>query len=1078
MKIKLSKYNSKRSANTNIRLNVDMSRNGQLLPLGKMAMMINEEEIYQQERANCNKIRLITTINPICSNVLYNKLTEVVYNEGSIDDCYLLNMACSEPFKQEGNNLMYKNKINTVVDAIRDTQLTRFDEYTYHCGLDIFNNHILRSQTFKTVCLPKNSTETNEFNTIMDMMRTSEGNNVRGYKNNEHTMSKGEANMDLHLYTSDDILSFNESINENLVEENGWVGFNNASTMKVYSGLTISDFSPYKNEVDIFNISKVINNKSACDFICLAPEKDLFSFTPKYNKFQHRLEKNWNYQLTYPSSSTTKVSFIREETNSLKIVYYNDQYKHSNGTNCLKIYSISKHGLNVDDRVNIYNGNTIAIRNSRVIFIENEHTFLCELGSQTLSRYMIDLNSEVWKEFESTQLVRGSALPFAEEYNLIKNVTENFLNAVIQDGYENAGSIIKIPYIENELMIYCNKVNWDLYINDATDAHDTITVQGVSPIDGVTTGGQYNQGENSITFALQVDSEQEVIVETTPSGSSKSARVKIIIPKAPTRDKIAKKFYVQPTGIVNMDEEALDVSYKQVINGEEVEYYVRIFSVLPNWKEAKEKPTEYNIYKDGSTLISDNQIEFNNNIGTVGFAKNIYGDDISQIVFTDDINIEGLKDNLGRPLSEIYLTILKNNKGYKEWYDENNWGKSNGTYTGKLNETIAPEIEFSHVFGKLNCGLNLSPNAIILDETEKRGHITAMNNVYEGEEGAEGFTPYMSLKGLPKLGDSTTDEIDPNNDKHFYGDLCCLSRIVYAEKTIDDIMFRFNTAQRELGTHPKNDGFCSGITYDEITRDDYDAETTYNYVTTWTFPLDFHQSGEDANATKESIPTDWWNYYPCARPEGYCYKAHYKIPIKTYSQELESQYPKTSYIKNLKIESITSDNSTIYGILSTKKENYFELNDSFVFYDDITDSSYLGFITEIQSRFQFKFKLAWDKNRNFTDEVKLNQVRLLRKDETIPSYALLTQDGTCRYVWRWLLQNGEDKYRNTEVYPFTNGAFYVNQQINFYLKRQDPLSYMAEYSTFEFNDGVFNIESNKITTKNDDSYKSEKEILC
>ena len=49
----------------------------------------------------------------------------------------------------------------------------------------------------------------------------------------------------------------------------------------------------------------------------------------------------------------------------------------------------------------------------------------------------------------------------------------------------------------------------------------------------------------------------------------------------------------------------------------------------------------------------------------IAFSKNIYNDNITEIVFTDDINIGSLKDNLGRPLTDIYFTII-NNQGYKE----------------------------------------------------------------------------------------------------------------------------------------------------------------------------------------------------------------------------------------------------------------------------------------------------------------------------------------------------------------------------------------------------------------------------
>ena len=40
----------------------------------------------------------------------------------------------------------------------------------------------------------------------------------------------------------------------------------------------------------------------------------------------------------------------------------------------------------------------------------------------------------------------------------------------------------------------------------------------------------------------------------------------------------------------------------------------------------------------------------------LAFAKNIYSDNLSQVVFTDDINIKLLKDNLGR-MEEFTLGV-------------------------------------------------------------------------------------------------------------------------------------------------------------------------------------------------------------------------------------------------------------------------------------------------------------------------------------------------------------------------------------------------------------------------------------
>ena len=1037
MKILLNKNRGKRSSNQTMKMNIGIRGNNKLLPLEKIATTINEESVYQSEREKCTKVRLITTINPICSNVLNNKITEVVYREGDTEDCRCLNMGEPSSDWLKGKLLFKKTLIkitqgetqrDIIYNAIRDTQLTRNKDWTYHCGLDIFNNHILRSQTFKTVCLPsKNKTNLYDFNTIDDMMRTIDGTQVMGYKNDGATAKAGVPNINLHLYTYDDILSFQESINQNYIEENGWFGFKNASKMNAYSGVT-------KNmdiqSIDVCNINSVINNKLSCEFIHLAPEKDLFSFTPKYNKYQNRFEKNWHYYITYPSSATTEVPYIRAKTNSLKAIYFNDKFQNSNGTHGLKIYGITKHGLNVGDIVNIYNGDTIILQNSSVVLIENEYDFVCDLGSTVLSEYNVNINTPLWRKiYNDDEITDISYLPFElEELSDLK----------IKD--KNTGEVLKtIP--SQDRIISITKNGWKLNVSETTK---------------VEYGGT--------TYYIKEKEEDEVIDESTI----------IIIPAGIKR----MEYDIQQDGTVIFDEQPFDISYKQVVNGEEVEYYVRIFSKLPNWKFAKEKPTEFNIYKQGSTMIADNQgYGFNNEIGTLGFAKNIYNDDITQIVFNEDIDINGLKDNLGRPLTDIYLTILKNNKGYKEWYyHQDNWKN------GKLDKN-GENIEFSHMFGKLNCGFNLSPTALVLPNDKCVGHIIGMNNLFEDNIGISGLTN-INIQDP----DQATDEIFIEDDVHFYGDLCCLSRVAYAEKTIDDAMFRFNTSQRELGSTYENDVY-NHISYDEITKDDYDyndatrplskTRSTINKTNSIKLTTKYTIPTERSIEEVDGVPSDWEDFNPCVRPEGYCYKAHYKIPIKTYSQELESQYPKNVYLQQApRIDEIMDidGEKVIYGSMKTNKNNYFEQYDVFVLYDDVDDVYYHGEVLNITNLQEFDFCLYASKNP--FENINFNRFRLLRKDATIPKHALLTNDGTCRYVWRWILPYGDDKFKTDKEYPFTNGAFYINQNINFYLKRQDPDKHMDTYRYLDFDDEPFNIEANKTTKQNDNTYKSEGEMTC
>jgi hypothetical protein len=80
---------------------------------------------------------------------------------------------------------------------------------------------------------------------------------------------------------------------------------------------------------------------------------------------------------------------------------------------------------------------------------------------------------------------------------------------------------------------------------------------------------------------------------------------------------------------------------KRLYFGNEVTYYFRKFKKI-NGFESKSQLTKdsYECYP-------------------LAFSQTIYQDQNYQVVFNDDIDVEGLTDNLGRPLSELYLTIIK-----------------------------------------------------------------------------------------------------------------------------------------------------------------------------------------------------------------------------------------------------------------------------------------------------------------------------------------------------------------------------------------------------------------------------------
>ena len=75
---------------------------------------------------------------------------------------------------------------------------------------------------------------------------------------------------------------------------------------------------------------------------------------------------------------------------------------------------------------------------------------------------------------------------------------------------------------------------------------------------------------------------------------------------------------------------------KRVVQNKASQYYVREFKSL-----SSSDYKDYDIYP-------------------AAFGVSYYGDKISSFNFKKDIDVEGLVDNLGRPLSELYFTIVKN----------------------------------------------------------------------------------------------------------------------------------------------------------------------------------------------------------------------------------------------------------------------------------------------------------------------------------------------------------------------------------------------------------------------------------
>ena len=1078
-KIFLQGFDSKKSSNTSEGLDVQFKGRRKLLPLNDASEVISQYDQYREEREKCNKIRLTCQVNPICSNVLFNRITEIVHNEGSSAVTFInysLNPSGDSPtgYSPIFDSVIYKpktmsfwnsgemkyqsrdtyvfglqpnKKLSDITDtkhyangviesaihptnAIRDTQLSKNNiGFIYHCGLDFLNNHLVRSNTFKTVCkCPMTDMgEYTAFNTIADLMRTVDGKKVveKLYFPISESSLEGKEYLKLltlHLYEYDDILSYEKTLEERLIPKyNGWVGFYNRPKIKSYS-----DFA----ENDSMEIERPLSYLNSGDFVDMYPGRDLYSFVPKYNNFQKRIEKNWNYCITYPSSSYTPSSSTEpfgdiietnDGLNSLKAIYFDENIRADNGTTQLVIYSIAKHGLSKGDYVNIYK--TFA----------SETYWIQDISGNVISRTFYNLNEaedelEILKHQYSAQTVcGGSKLVEPDE---VYSASTSMNNEKVLDNAEVAEIVDDYIFMVFNSNTQISK-NWVYLADNEKDGRVPITVDGVS----------YTMDDRWPYF------------------------------KNPSKP---YKYYVINNSYVNFDDTAQNISYKKTYGDIECDYYIRIFSKLPNFKFASgDTSSEYEIYRqreNGETMLStyqDKKYDFENHISRLAFAKNIYTDEVGELVFTDDIDISNIHDNLGRPLTSLYLTIIKNNKGYKEWYGYDWNNKMGGEWaTNKIN-TEFENVEFSHCFGPVTCGIKTSDETIYdnsIRNIVRINNIDRLNigydvNLINGNKKIEDRCYYSSTNNRIIV---EAREIWYDIDNHFYGDLCYYDNYNAIERHIQYVNHRVNTAQRELISEKAKQYFESYV-YDEIKTDDYDAGDAYSIET----------------VTREG----------CTKlPEGYYYNPHYEIPIKTFDK-LQTITPDFLTIRQFKQENKTEGLYTFV----TLQQHFLSDGDKAMLYDTISDRYYklIAVSGKTDNYRTFTCRVYDEKTDKLTNityanstieelstqkpmaSIKVQSFKLFKMDNLgVPSYARILKDGTCRIIWRNVLNNGFNKSDDSiEEYPFTNGAFYVNRRIDLFVRRQDP------YNNYHLYDAT-DIEGNITDMTKEDNYIKEADIEC
>lgn len=883
-KIRLNKTNSVNSVNKDNMVDVEFQQTtNPYMFTTDIKDIIDQYEVFEAERANCTNYRLITTIKPFCSNVLFNPITEIVYKEGS-DDCIVADDYASINF----DNLVKYNKLSatdvakiygskepTRAQMIRDTEYSRKEiNFEYHPGTDIFNNHILRNTSFKIVN-PTTNKGGNDFNTISDFLRRYDTEPIDYNKRTSITDTKTRQKK--HLYDADDILSMQngDAIHNNLMEENGWFGFVNKSSV-------IAKKNENKKWVDE-GFNKVINNRESCEFIDMYPDRTLFSFNPKYNPYRHRPEYNWDLFLTYP---------------------YENDYNNVLISGGLLVKSI-------------------------------------ELAFNSVGRRIV-----LFSTYTKHNLSIGTAFNLYINENKIENILVNSL------------------------------------------------------------GNVKKEDEEHYFYTTQIDIISDILGKITE------------IDEDTDNDEINKQ--IKDTGTT--------FRLKHIVNGYESEYYIRKFKKLPNLNKIVNKEDELTLDKsycvnEFEEWIKDKPNDFDKEQYQLAFSSTIYNDNNTQVTWTDGINIDNILDNRGRPLTEIYLTVMKRNKGYSKWYTDRDVTNQN--------------IEYSHCFGNISWGFDL-----LSAKSE------AEINLQE------------SLQDVKLIHNVDIDKDIVNADE-FNGDIVEYNVTTCNETILEDCYFRFNTYLRE------NPVDYYTYQYDEITSDDYDV----NEFIVETSLIDPKKENE---------------YEYLKHPEGYYYKAHYRILLKEFG-EIHQESHFDLNIKNVAIRRNEADDST-YVVVQTKLPHHLAANDKIMLCNDNTDEMVDIRVKSVINSNTFTFASINDELDARTvcdilngkyDEDNITY-SLKRYNSNIPFYAEKV-DNTNRYLWRNVNNVGNKDNKVLPEYRFANGYFYIDQDINFFLKRQDPFNEFGLWYNGE-EEEEDNILPNdiigNILKESNYEYKEETEATC
>ena len=948
-------------------INVDLSGKSKLFKKTKIDETMDLYSLYKSEKDSCTRYRMLFVINPVCTNILFNRKTEIVAFEGS-DKCVALSDYAPldsivgtgdtlySTINNRGKNDLRKKDLY-LCNAIKDTEFSHPDlgNLTYHCGADICNNHILRSKDFSfSNHITAKSNSLTCFNTISDIVRTEAGVEETNFVGLTPKVELTSA----HMYGIDTIMTFSESFLSNLYEKDGWFGFDNSSNINIDN----VEYEESRNKTKTISVNRVINNIGPCSFVDLYPDRTLFSAVPKYNNYRHRQEHNWDYCLTYPYSNEKE-----------------------------KLYEINGH-----------------------------------IGDPADTGYL-GMKMVVEKVIRSNSGEKAILFKTSINHNL---------------------------HIGRYINLYMQK--------PGNGSYETVTYEDRIQVIGVGTEAGFDKEKYFAVRESDMPSEIYLIElpeETFYSTNDKGTGGRVLF------------------------------SYRNNVNNMPCDYYIRKFKKIKS-PEVDETTGEY------KNLTYD--------VSKIAFGTNIYGDDMAQIIFNEDVDLKGLLDNRGREVSEIFLTIIKTNRGHDLWYKRSSKNNKIEKVKEETKNKRDESIEYSHCFGKVTSGIEVNDDSEDYNvcklhniDTEKivksARKITGVHNglsVKLTTDSKAYITGTKDIFGNITPPKTIEDDITIDSTDEFFGDIVEFNPNDYTETVLGKIYYRFNTEQRECYYNEE----YFNIFYDEIVQDDFDGisiegysgnvgkERKFKVETKLQNIAERLESKGCSNSSSSEVKNKYYLMAGNLDPEGYYYSPHNRIVVKELADEAsEASVDKFNidtddFTENFVVlnKDNTANSIAIVRVLSTRLYN-FQKGENVMFYNKETQKTVFGTIDTVLGRQSIFVKVRQNdaideiiniKDGNVTIDTSLlpkstigfepdnggvykikSNVLVLYTNIAVPSYAIF-RASTSSYIWRGTM-NISDVTSASTLYniPFSNGAIYLEKNVNLFLKRQDPraTNYLYNY---------------------------------